>query len=200
MNSGLTELTRIEINNKAKLIIVAGSILDYVGDAIVNAANEGGTGGFGVDEVINRAGGFKLKEARKLFNGIPTGEAKVTESFEHTKVSHIIHAVGPVYRLKLGMKEEDDHSEFFKSKDPLLISAYRASLQRAKELGVKTLGFTLLSAGVFKGARSLKDILEIGIHTIIDNCYEGLTEVTMVAFTKEEQDELVNIVKHLHRV
>lgn len=57
------------------------------GDAIVNAANEGCTGGFGVDEIINKSGGFKLKEARKLLNGCATGDAKVTPSFDHTKVS-----------------------------------------------------------------------------------------------------------------
>lgn len=34
------------------LIIAGGSILDYVGDAFVNAANEGCTGGFGVDEQV----------------------------------------------------------------------------------------------------------------------------------------------------
>jgi len=169
-----------------------------LGDAIVNAANEGGTGGFGVDEVINKAGGYKLKEARKLFNGIPTGEAKVTESFNHTKVTHIIHAVGPVYRLPMNMKDEKEINELFKNKDQLLIKAYIESLQRAKELGVKKLGFTLLSAGVFRGVRPLKDILEIGVKAIIDNCYDGLEEVTMVAFTKEEQDELSNIINKYH--
>ena len=37
------------------LIIAGGSILDYVGDAFVNAANEGCTGGFGVDEQVLRS-------------------------------------------------------------------------------------------------------------------------------------------------
>lgn len=59
------------------MILAAGSILDYVGDAFVNAANEGCTGGFGVDEQVNKAGGYELKEARKLFGGCKTGDAKV---------------------------------------------------------------------------------------------------------------------------
>ena len=37
--------------------LLAGSVLDYEGDAFVNAANEGCVGGFGVDELVNRAGG-----------------------------------------------------------------------------------------------------------------------------------------------
>lgn len=36
------------------LIVAAGSILDYTGDAFVNAANEGCTGGFGVDEQVTQ--------------------------------------------------------------------------------------------------------------------------------------------------
>jgi len=191
----LKELRRLESfgGGNTAVIIAAGSILDYTGDAFVNAANEGCTGGFGVDEQVNRAGGYALKEARKLLGGCPTGEAKVTESFEHKKVNHIIHAVGPVYRLKFGMSHEEDHSEFLKEKDPLLVEAYKASLARAQELGVATLGFTLLSAGVFRGERPLKDVLRIGLQAVLKNCYPGLKEVTMVAWTEEEQNALVEL-------
>lgn len=195
LNNKLQDLRRIQSRGggHTTILIVGGSILDYIGDAFVNAANEGCTGGFGVDEQVNRAGGFELKEARKLLGGCPTGEAKVTESFDHKKVKHIIHAVGPVYRLKFGMSLDEDHSSFLKAKDPLLVDAYKASLARAQELGVETLGFTLLSAGVFRGERELKDILQLGLKTIVNHCYEGLKEVTMVAWTKEEQDALVEL-------
>jgi len=146
-----------------------------------------------VDEQVNRAGGFELKQARKLLGGCPTGQAKVTESFDLKTVKHIIHAVGPVYRLKFGMSPDEDHSEFLEQKDPLLVSAYKASLSCAKDLGVATLGFTLLSAGVFRGERPLQDILHIGLKTVVNNCYDGLKEVTMVAWTKEEQDAMVEL-------
>lgn len=52
---------------------LAGSILDYKGDAIVNAANTGGVTGSGIDEMINRAGGLPLKQPRKALGRIPTG-------------------------------------------------------------------------------------------------------------------------------
>jgi len=195
----LEELRRISLGptrSNTSLIIAAGSLLDYVGDAIVNAANEGGSGGFGVDEQVNRAGGFQLKEARKAFNGIPTGYAKVTPSFDHHKVKHIIHATGPVYRTKYGMTFDDQNtlSDYFTKKDPLLVSTYKASFDCAKELCIETLAFSLLSAGVFRGERSLEDILRIGLKSVVNNCYEGLREVTMVCWTKEEQDVMTKLV------
>jgi O-acetyl-ADP-ribose deacetylase (regulator of RNase III) len=123
--------------------------------------------------------------------------------------------VGPVYRIKFGSKFGDgpdclgpDQDTYLKSKDPLLVSAYKRSLEIAKELGAKTIGFTLLSAGrnfltksqragVFRGERALKDILEIGVKAVIDNIYPGLEAVTMVAFTQEEQQELTEVVDRI---
>jgi len=194
----MEDLRRVQLGprrNNCVFIILAGSILDYKGDAIINAANEGGTGGFGVDEQVNKAAGYELKEERKKWNGIPTGTARISGSYNHTKVKYIIHAVGPVYRLaalKLLYKPEEQAQLGLSlpEKDPLLVSAYKASLECAKAAGVTILGFTLLSAGVFRGERDLGDILRIGINTIINNCYEGLREVAMIAWTKEEQDRL----------
>eukprot|EP00727_Mastigamoeba_balamuthi_P002058 m51a1_g1185 hypothetical protein (1278) ;mRNA; r:394182-401475 len=115
----------------------SGSILGYHGDAIVNAANEGCVGGFGVDEAINNAAGAQLKEARKSLGGCPTGRAKVTPSFGHKNVQWIIHAVGPVYRknpIKDGPMTEEQQAALWAAKDELLVSAYKESLERAKEL------------------------------------------------------------------
>jgi hypothetical protein len=56
-----------------RVTIAAGWVLDFCGDAIVNAANECFIGGFGVDEAVNKAGGFELKQVRrKLLGGCPT--------------------------------------------------------------------------------------------------------------------------------
>ena len=186
----------------ARLRLVAGSILDYRGDAIVNAANEGCTGGFGVDELVNRAGGAELKEARKQLGGCPTGEAKVTESFNHSShVKHIVHAVGPVYRvnqMKQGFDNDDERAgPYMRSLDPFLRDAYQASLGRASSgCGATSVGFCLLSAGVFRGARPLDDVVEIGLRTVAhalvtkQACAEGLREVLLCAYSPEEQQVL----------
>eukprot|EP00012_Vannella_robusta_P005541 CAMPEP_0206199174 /NCGR_PEP_ID=MMETSP0166-20121206/10111_1 /ASSEMBLY_ACC=CAM_ASM_000260 /TAXON_ID=95228 /ORGANISM="Vannella robusta, Strain DIVA3 518/3/11/1/6" /LENGTH=213 /DNA_ID=CAMNT_0053617239 /DNA_START=498 /DNA_END=1139 /DNA_ORIENTATION=- len=176
----------------ARIDILAGSVVDFEGDAIVNAANEGCTGGFGVDEVINNAGGFALKEARKALGGCSTGHAKITPSFNHEKVKWIIHAVGPVYRIPFGCNlSSEEVSELFKQKDVLLESTYIEALHRAQEKQVKTLAFCLLCAGVFRGQRDLVDILEIGLRTIDQHIYEGLEHVAVIAYTKEEQEKIL---------
>ena len=44
--------------------IVCDSVVNFTGDAIVNAANEGCIGGGGIDGEINRRGGELLHQAR----------------------------------------------------------------------------------------------------------------------------------------
>lgn len=146
---------------QVELFAVAGSVLDYTGSCIVNAANIGGITGFGVDEMVNRAGGFKMKEARKLFNGIATGEAKSTESFEHTKVKYVIHACGPVFR------ENSFSNDSLETKEDQLRSAYTNSMKRASELGCVDIAFCLLSAGVFRGNLPFEKVISLGIEGIM---------------------------------
>ena len=63
--AGLRRIASRELRSGTVLTFSEGSVLEFVGDAFVNAANEGCTGGFGIDEHTNKSGGFKLKEARK---------------------------------------------------------------------------------------------------------------------------------------
>src|SRR5215210_6755017 len=85
-------------------------------DAIVTVANERLAGGGGVDGAVHRAAGPDLLAAcRRIDGGCPTGEARITPSFR-LKARHVIHAVGPVWRV--GGEGEA----------VLLAGAYRASL------------------------------------------------------------------------
>jgi len=182
------------LKNGAKLVLVHGSILDYVGNAFVNAANEGCVGGFGVDEQVNKSGGIELKKARKKLKGCKTGEAKVTSSFEHKNTKWIIHAVGPAFRInpiKDGIKEATPEAvDTLKKKDVLLRSAYKASLKCAEEKKVETIGFCMLSAGVFRGQKSLQSIVDIACDTISENAYDALKSIHLVAYTDEEAESL----------
>jgi len=111
---------------------------------------------------------------------------------------------GPVYRLKPGMMADSAAAaEYLKSKDTLLVDAYHRSLDCAGELKLASVGFSLLSAGVFRGVRSLNEILTIAVRAVAGYDYsqhKSLREVHLVAYTKEEQDELVSAAKALELV
>jgi len=197
MGAPLETLVTLQPSASCTLNLAGGSILDYEGDAFINAANEGCTGGFGVDEMVNKAGGDELKEARKQLGGCKTGGAKVTRSFNHTRTSWIVHAVGPVYRvnkLKQGFDESDERAvPYMHSLDPLLVSAYRASLERANEVSARKLGFCMLSAGVFRGARALEDIVQIAVRTLAQTLKQNPVDfesVTLVGYTQEERETM----------
>ena len=153
---------------------------------MVNAANTGGVTGFGLDEMVNRAAGdFEIKRARRAFGGIATGDAKFTRSYNHSKVKFIIHAVGPVYRANAtgrGCSTED--------KDRLLASAYRSALARAGELGAATVGFCLLSAGVFRGDRPLTDLALVALRALAAAARTPVAEVSVFAYTEDEASAL----------
>ena len=60
------------------------------------------------------------------------------------------------------------------------------------EIGARTVGFSLLSSGVFRGEKSLVDVLRIGIRSILESCDKSIVEVALVAFTDEEQEALLS--------
>lgn len=106
-------------------------------DAIVNAANEGLREGDGVCGAIFReAGSDKLTKACNDIGGCKTGYAVITPGF-NLSAKYMIHAVGPRWI-------DGNHDE-----PKLLYSAYKHSLILAKEHGLNSIGFPLISAGIF---------------------------------------------------
>eukprot|EP00760_Papus_ankaliazontas_P027593 PhM_4_TR3400/c3_g2_i1/m.29733 len=179
---------------------LAGSVLEYQGDAIVNAANTGGVAGFGIDEMVNRAGGPELIMARRRFRGIDTGEAKICPAFNHKKAKFIIHAVGPCFpRLSsehIGLPPSRTSEA---EKEVQLAKAYENALLRAAENDCHTVGFCLISAGVFRGKRTLGDVLGIAVQSIAATVAQlpSLSEVALCAFTVEEQSALANVMERV---
>lgn len=113
------------------------SITDLGTDAVVNAANDGLWAGGGVCGAIFEAAGYKqLQDACSKIGHCDTGSAIITPGF-NMKARYIIHAVGP--RWKDGRHGEPE----------LLYNAYYRSLELALENKCRSIGFPLLSAGIF---------------------------------------------------
>ena len=180
------------------LLCSSGSVVGFRGGAVVNAANEGCQGGGGVDGAITAAGGDALADARAALPAIDadgvrrcaTGDAVVTAGGD-LAADHCIHAVGPNYGW-LERGDGDDEEAALARGDALLAGAYAASMARAAEVGATTVAFSLLSAGIFRGARSLAAVLAIAVAAVARGAYPGLERVHLVAFTPREQKTLAH--------
>lgn len=107
-------------------------------DVIVNAANSSLAVGGGVCGAIFAAAGIvELSKECKRYGHCPTGSAVITSSCNLKDNKYIIHAVGPCYRGgKNGEAEQ-------------LYSCYICSLTLAKENFCHSIGFPLISSGIY---------------------------------------------------
>lgn len=118
--------------------IVRNDITKMKTDAIVNTANEYPEVGPGCDRAVYEAAGYdQLLAYRKEHIGfVKQGEAFITPGFD-LPAEYIIHAVSPLFVDGSSGEEE------------LLRSCYRKSLALAKENGIRSIAFPLISTGSF---------------------------------------------------
>jgi len=120
----------------SRIRLVTGDITQLDVDAIVTAANEALLGGGGVDGAVHHAAGPELVAASRRLAPCPAGEARITGAF-NLPVSHVIHAVGPIYH--------DGES----GEPATLASAYTAALGLAADEEINRMAFPCISTGVF---------------------------------------------------
>ncbi len=161
-----------------RITLVRGDITEQEVDAVVNAANSSLLGGGGVDGAIHRRGGPAiLAECRELRRtrypvGLPTGMAAATTA-GNLPASWVIHTVGPVYSPPLDRAD-------------LLRSSYRESMRVAGELGVRTVAFPAVSAGVY--GWPVRDAAEQAVTAIRQVPASSVEEVRFVLFNDEVYD------------
>ena len=106
-------------------------------DAVVNAANSQLLEGGGVCGAIFRdAGPAELADACSDIGECETGNAVITPGF-NLQAKYIIHAVGPIWH-------GGDNGE-----SELLYNAYEKSLILAKENDCHSIGFPVISSGIY---------------------------------------------------
>lgn len=103
---------------------------------IVNAANSELRQGSGVcGYIFESAGAERLSKACREIGGCPTGDAVITPGFKLCE--YIVHAVGPIWQGG----SEGEASQLY--------SCYQKSLDLASGIQCRSIGFPLISSGIF---------------------------------------------------
>jgi putative ATPase len=159
--------------------VVAGDLTAQPVDAIVNAANEELAHGGGVAAAIVRAGGRVIQDESDRWvatNGsVGPGDAAVTSGGD-LPARYVIHVVGPRYR-----KGKDNKG--------LLARAVTAALDKGKELGIASIAFPAISAGIFGYPR--REACGVIVETIRrwTNDHEGYQRILLVGFDEEAAED-----------
>ncbi len=151
---------------------VQGDLTREAVDAIVNAADPRLRGGGGVDGAIHRAAGPDLlRELVERFpRGCARGDAVVTRG-HGLAARWVIHTPGPVWAG--GAAGEAD----------VLARCHRQSLQRAAEVGARTLSFPAIACGVYGYPHAAAASVALGTTAAALAEHPGIERVRFVLFT-----------------
>jgi O-acetyl-ADP-ribose deacetylase len=150
-----------------------GNITQLAVDAIVNAANTSLLGGGGVDGAIHRAAGPDLVHECRLLGGCKPGQAKLTKGYR-LPAKHIIHTVGPVWRGGTNGEPE------------ILANCYHNSLEVAQRVGLRTIGFSAISTGIY--GYPVTEAARVAVSTIssfVKGSTEQFEKIVLVCFDQK---------------
>ena len=161
--------------------IVRNDITKMKTDAIVNTANEYPEVGPGCDRAVYEAAGYdQLLAYRKEHIGfVKQGEAFITPGFD-LPAKYIIHAVSPLFVDGSSGEEE------------LLRSCYRKSLALAKENGIRSIAFPLISTGSFGYPK------EEGMRIAVDEIHAFLLTSKMLVYLVVFDEKATRMGRNLY--
>lgn len=150
-----------------RIVLVEGDITLEETDAVVNAANSALRLGTGVAGAIASRGGSSIQAECDAIGPIGVGEAAVTGAGD-LPARYVIHAAG----MPPGGQADEDSVR----------SSLRASLERAREKGCRTIAVPAIGAGV--GGFSLQRCAEISLEEAREHLAgeTSLEEVRFVLF------------------
>lgn len=131
--------------------IVRNDITKMHVDAIVNPTNTKLFGTAGVDGIIHKIEGSKLKEQTEKIGELTPGQSAVTKAY-NLPSTHIIHTVGPIWEN--GTYGEED----------ILRSCYKSSLEIARKQGFESVAFPLIASGSYGFPKELA--LSVAVNSI----------------------------------
>ncbi|ACS32727.1 Conserved hypothetical protein, Appr-1-p processing enzyme family [Thermococcus gammatolerans EJ3] len=175
--------------------VVKGDITRFQADAIVNAANKYLEHGGGVAYAIAKAAAGNVaeyirisKEAMKKQLGkdhIEHGEVVVTPAMrlERHGIRHVIHTVGPYCG---GTWDEDRKDKLRK--------AILGALRKADELGVKSIAFPAISAGIY--GCPLEEVVKTFRETVEEFSKEAksVEKVYLVLYSEESYRKALEVL------
>ncbi len=171
--------------NNTKICLVEGDITKQKTDAIVNAANNSLRGGGGVDGAIHRAGGPKILEECKKYDGCPTGEFRITSS-GNMPSKYVIHTVGPIWSG--GSRKESKY----------LKNCYVNSLKKTDDLKLDSISFPSISTGIYGYPKDKAS--EVAINSVIDYIKDTNTKIKIVQFVLFSKKDYSTYKKKLEEI
>lgn len=154
--------------------IIRNDITKVEVDAIVNTANPDPVYGDGVDHAVYKAAGEKsLLAERKKIGQMELGDVAVTPGLK-LPAKYIIHVVGPVW-------EGGDKGE-----KEILEQCYKKCLDKAEELGCKSIAFPLISTGSYGIPKDIG--LQVAMNVLQSYAMHHDTDVFLVTFDKESSE------------